>query len=301
MPSAGGTRFQRSNGDSDCAVVSLKSFGDLTIAVASLRRLTDAQAARTSLYIGPHLTQLCKVLAPSCRVEVVDTGESGVPALFDVKLLGWRAAVASAWHLRWALARIPASMPLLFDRVTWRERVLAGRHRHIALSPANNIYTAYAEQFEAMFGRQALRPAPTQAPAGRLHRIGLFPGSRIPAKSISAAVLTHLAQLCQDAGCAPTVVALDEESVEPPPGASFDRIARNFPALSHAVRSFDAVISADSLPAHLGADANLPVFVVSPVPNTYWLPPSALTHGHWGLFDRPTDLARSMQRFLSSL
>lgn len=77
-------------------------------------------------------------------------------------------------------------------------------------------------------------------------------------------------------------------------------VPRRFQAMADAVRSVDAVISADSMPAHMAEYFGSPVFVVSPVPNAYWLPLSCLTTDRWVLFNQLDEQADRLSRFLLS-
>jgi hypothetical protein len=96
------------------------------------------------------------------------------------------------------------------------------------------------------------------------------------------------------------VFVLDGEAVAENLKAPIERIPRNFRALTEAILSVCASICADSLPAHLTCYQRRPVFVASPITNTYWLPYTAFQEQYWELFNNLDATQRSLDRFLSS-
>jgi len=281
------------------AFTSVKAFGDLTITAASIRRLPKDARAQCSLLIGRHLVALCEVLAPDCRVDTLDFGEVGVPALFDLKRCGVFAGLRSAVRLQRAMAHALPDSTLVFDRVRRRERFVAGRRTAIGLPDAPNIYTAYHRFLVQAFPGVSLLPM--LAPRATGQRIGLLPVSRVTAKNIPTALVGRIARQCREHGFEPVVLLLEGEELDPLPDLPRERVPRNFAALAQAIAGVNAVISADSLPAHLAAYEERPVFVASPVPNLYWLPASTLQEGHWGLFNAQEQLGISLSRFLHTL
>ena len=63
------------------------------------------------------------------------------------------------------------------------------------------------------------------------------------------------------------------------------KVPRNFSAMANAIKKVDAVISADSMPAHMAEYFGVPVFVITPEPNRYWLPVSAFNNNFWCCFN----------------
>src|SRR3546814_823984 len=62
-------------------------------------------------------------------------------------------------------------------------------------------------------------------------------------------------------------------------------IPRNFGAMVGALKDVSLVISSDSMPAHMAEFLQKPVFVLSPVPNPYWLPLASFQTSAWSLFE----------------
>lgn len=266
------------------AFVSLKAFGDLVITRTSLARFGP-----TSIYppivIGHHLVALDNVLTPSGKRIVLEHGEPGIPALFDVRKSGLWRAIASGTRLRRTLGELslPVDVKLVFDRLGYREKYIAGSHSILSLSGRNpNIYLDY---------EQLLKPNDrihhnAEAIAAQIRTVGIFPGSRIFAKQLTEPLVATLLRRVEALGFHPILFLLDGEQRDlEVSGLPYRHIARNFGAMINAVSSVDAVISADSLPAHLAEYLERPVFVVSPVQNQYWLPHTSFLLQRWVLFD----------------
>ena len=285
------------------AFVEVKAFGDLTITAASLRRLPADCLARSMLVIGSHLADLCRVLAPPCKVEVIETGCTGVPALFDLKKSGLRRAAVSAFHLRRAVSGSAPGRRLVFECLRRRERFVAGRRDAIAVPGAANIYQAYQSFLESAFCDVSLAPieGTSRVQAELPRRVGLFPLSRVATKNCPPPLVAEIARHCLQRGFEPVIVLLEGEDFEAPSGIELVRIPRRFDALATEIARLGAVISTDSLPAHLAGYAGRPVFVVSPVPNEYWFPASVFAHRNWALFSAPDALDERLDSFLSDL
>jgi hypothetical protein len=256
-------------------LMSLKAFGDLVIARTSLA----SGPPGVRMAIAEHLLELNNALRPGPPPHIVAHGEHGVPALFDLRRRGVVRGLLSAGRLRQAVRRagIADDATLVFDRVGTRELFIAGGRRTRALPAQENVYHAYAELLGGKHG--------VAAPiSGGWRTAGIFPSSRVAAKNLPIAVVARLLDQCREAGLLPQVFLLDGERSELElafPNATI--VPRCFEAMAEAVRSAGAVISADSLPAHLAEHWQCPVFVVSPVDNRYWMPLSSYEHDRWAL------------------
>lgn len=262
-------------------LMSLKAFGDLVIARTSLA----AAPAGTGLAIAHHLLELNEALRPGPAPQIVKHDERGVPAVFDLRRRGLWRGILSAAGLRQAVRRsgIAATDTLVFDQIGPRERFISRGQSIRALPKRPNVYLAYAELLN---GKHDIVPRIGNG----LQTVGIFPSSRIAAKNLPVAAVVRLAERCRDAGILPRVFLLAGE--RPELEAAFTDatiVPRRFAAMAEAVRDAGAIISADSLPAHLAEHWQRPVFVVSPVDNRYWLPLSAYEHDRWTLFERIND------------
>ena len=256
-------------------IVATKSFGDLVIALTALTTMPAAPVAR--LLLGDHLVPLAETLSVPIPTVVIAHGEAGVPAIYDVRRCGARAALRSAWHLRW-LFRAARPEALLFDRVGMRERWLSGGARAHALPAAENIYLAYAEAF----GGVTASP-PAFNPINDV--VGIFPGSRLASKNLPEMVVRSAIDTVAGAGLSPHLLLLEGERPDLERSSMpHEIVPRSFAAMKAAVAACGLVVSADSMPAHIAENQNIPVFVLSPVDNRYWLPFSAFAANHWALF-----------------
>lgn len=258
-------------------------------------------SAGASLIMGEHLIELDAVLGARASAHLICHGEDGVPALFDMKRLGlWRGA-CSAIRLRRLISELTSRRPttLVFDKIGARERFIAGSAPLDAVPHAENIYLAYCMLLG--ISRPLQRPTfpfPLTAPA----RVGIFPGSRIAAKALPADVIGSLLDVCRQRAAYPIVHALEGEQLNLFTGvAETRRLPRRFGAVAEAIRGVDAVISADSMPAHMAEYFGRPVFVVSPVVNQYWLPLSCLAEQRWSLFAGVNTAPDALRRFLTLL
>jgi hypothetical protein len=280
------------------AVASAKSFGDFVVAHSVLRRIEDTARRRVRLVALSHLEGLNAILPKEVRVTLLDSGESRVPAIFDVKKCGALAAVRSALSLRRRFEGIERhdDEVLTFDRLGVRERFIAGRWPVSGpRARCGNIYETYAR----FFSDRAIAVAPAAHPGiGGARSIGIFPESRLVEKRLNASALSLMLDRIASAGLTAQIFILDGD------GATYvsracTRIPRDFQSLANAIRTVDAIISADSLPAHLGEYFGRPVFVACRTPNEYWLPPACFAHRRWDMFGDESRLAFSLDKFLA--
>ena len=282
------------------ALLQFKAFGDLVIAAASLRSLPAMELSRCRLVIGPYLKDLAQTLAPGCEVEVLNTADITVPAAFDVKRLGIVKGIASLLTLRAAVARAAPDATLVMERLGIRERFIVGRHLHREIPCADNVYLGY-EAFIAQTFAPLNSPAqPLSLAVVRQRRVLICPISRVGFKNLPPHLVIELARVCEEAGLEVEILLLEGELFEYPNAPRKRVIPCRFSALSASLSECAAVISADSLPAHLAEYCGTPTFVVSPIENCYWFPKRVFQGDHWGLFSDKAHNPR-LRRFLSTL
>lgn len=271
------------------SVVSIKSYGDVVIACHVLRQIVTASPCfdRLEMVAGEHLHDLLRALRFPLNFRTLDVGAE-VPAAFDIRKCGYRAAFASLLKLKRRLRCLPAESTLLFDRLGWRERFAGSSHRCIGLQRAGNIYVAYRktlEQFGYALESTGPRAAPTESTPRRFGVVRIFPSSRLQEKWIPDAVVARISNDLRASNLRCEVIALTGER---PGGLPQRTIPRTFGSLIGAIAACDLVVTADSLPGHLAEYLGIPVFVVSPRPNEYWLPLSSSITNGWCLFEDRT-------------
>jgi hypothetical protein len=273
------------------------SFGDFVIAHSALNRIEDQAKARARLIACSHLIDLNGILPIGVRVTLVESGEDRVPAVFDVRKCGALAAVQSAFSLRSRFQKIEREKNevLAFHALGVRERFIAGRWPVIApRTRRRNIYETYY-QFLADQGIRTLVAPPLHA--GTARTVGIFPESRLVEKRLSAPTLSIIFAQAERAGLEAKLFVLDGDRARYQEHSAVVNISRNFASLADAIRSVDSVISADSLPAHLGEYFARPVFVALSRPNEYWLPHGCFTQKRWGIFNQ-AGFSASLDSFL---
>jgi hypothetical protein len=204
-----------------------------------------------------------------------------VPAAFDARRRGLWAACRSLAALRLAVhSATPANRQLVFDRLGMREQFIGGGRLRIALPlEAPNIYLGYEAHFLA-----GAPPAPRLEVPGGARRALIVAASRVPRKVLPSEVIAQVHQQLAAQGVMAQVLLLEGEQIEVPRSVEVVRVQRQFSTLMSSLRETDIVVSADSLPAHIGEHLGKPTFVISPAPNPYWLPRAAFLHGGHGVF-----------------
>lgn len=283
------------------ALVSLRAFGDLVIARWALRRLSE-EGIGAVLLIGAHLVELNSALGCFNPLHVIAHRGDGVPALFDLKKSGWTSALRSAIELRRSIGRLnlPGPAFLLFDRLGPRERFLAGRAPHAELQRGcDNIYLAYEKTLGFSDDAAVDSPAMAHQPIDGAGHVGIFPGSRISAKRMPPSLVEALFMRCLSLGKACKVIVLEGETCDLNPARlHIEIVPRSFAAMVDAVRGAASIVSADSMPAHMAEYFGVPVFVLSPVPNLYWLPKSCFSMSLWSLFSDPFSASDRLANFV---
>lgn len=266
-------------------IITLKAFGDFMIAYSSLLRANSVlPSADIQLLAGEHVRPLGLALGvPETQVHYIGGSSlTDVPAAFNVR----RCGLWTAWYSLAELRRLvhcaqPSKRQLLFDRLGLREQFIGGRRPCLALpKDAPNIYLAYDAHF---LPEDA--PSTRRQVCGGARRALIVPASRVSQKVLPCQVIARVQQQLADKGLEAKVLLLEGEQVEVPKSVELIRVPRQFAALICSLRETDLIISADSLPAHIGDHLGKPTFVISPAPNPYWLPRAAFLQGGHGVFN----------------
>jgi hypothetical protein len=282
------------------AIANFKSFGDFVIAHSILHRVEKRAKERIRLISSSHVRDLNAILPADVCVTLMNSGEGRVPALYDVRKRGTWAATRSALSLRREFRSIgrAADEALAFDVIGVRERFIAADWPLLGPPKVSaNIYETYVQ----FLGERQIATvaAPPPARGGIARSVGIFPESRHIAKRLTDQVLSVIYERVARTGMDARLFILDGDLA---PGRGYpgvQNIPRDFQSLASAISSVDCVISADSLPGHLAEYLGRRVFIVSPLPNEYWLPQGCFASRHWGVFADPTGLASSLDTFLA--
>jgi hypothetical protein len=281
------------------AVVTAKSFGDFVIAHAALHSVEADIRDRVRLIACSHVRDLGAILPGDVRVTFLALREDRVPAIFDIRKRGIPRALGSALWLRRALRRLPreSGETLAFEGLGIRERLIAGHWPVVAMRHSSNIYETYAR---FLTGRDIPnRDVKVPRGNGPARSVGIFPESRLAAKVLNATTLSSIVEEAARAGLEARLFVLDGDRAATSGSVEVIRIARNFQSLAQAIMSVDCMVSADSLPAHLGEYLAKPVFVAAAYKNEYWLPGGCYVDGRWGLFPDVEAFRMSLGTFLA--
>lgn len=260
--------------------VTLKAFGDFVIAYNCLQGRIDSSAH----YIGEHLQELARAVDINWLPRILEHGEQSIPAAFDIRKQGLTAAAQSIIGLRRAIEKIPSGSLLVFDRLTTRAKIIANGRAATCLPAEPNIYLAYDAFLEA-HGKLVSIPATPNTGRSGDGKIRIFAGSRIDAKKIPLALCHSLVRELKRRYEIVEIVALVGEypALE---ASNLPKLIlpRGFDRMINVVGESRAIISADSLSAHLAELKGFTPVVVSPVVNSYWLPRSSFQKASWSLF-----------------
>ena len=194
---------------------------------------------------------------------------------------------------------LPENTLLIFDRKGIRE-TFWHPITHPVLSPRLSIYTLLTRNCSTQDSGDF--SCTSFLRNSSIKSVGIFPGSRVPSKTVPKNLIESVVHECLSLGLTPTVFVLDGESqdLESVSLSSLSIVPRCFDSMKDAVCSMDAVISADSMPAHMAEYYGRPVFVLTPVRNDYWLPLSCFNTGRWMLFNEFTSVSSKLKVFLST-
>lgn len=279
------------------SLVLLKSFGDFVIAMRALRSTTSLGHRAPNVIAGNHLRPLAAALGVTSPIQYIgDKASPDVPAAFDVGRRGKMAALLSLIELRRQMAALRNAESLIFDRIEWRARIIAGKLSVIELPNCANIYTAYSCFFQSPHDNAS---ALTRQTIPAFKTAVIVPSSRISRKAIPPHVIGAAISVLTQHGISAKVLVLEGEESAVPERIPKKIVPRTFSALIDAVRGADIVISADSVAAHLAEYYGLPTFVLTPQFNCYWLPPHAFKDDASATFGDLSPLSSWLQNFVT--
>jgi len=264
-------------------IVTLKAYGDFLIACSAARVMeANVSVHPISIIASTHVCPLADALSiPDDRVTyITDQVSYDVPAVFDIRKQGIFSALRSLRGIIHQINLLHYDMELVFDSLGWRQRLIGlGRKIHGLPRKAKNIYLDYDCFFEST--GVLVRSEKLPSVVG-INRAIIIPGARMSFRVIPGSTISKIYRELETRGIQVKVILLEGDKIDLPLDMAVEVVPRNFSSLVSSLRDSNFIISADSLPAHLGAFINIPVFVFTPVPDwtSYWLPkPTFLTNG----------------------
>lgn len=258
------------------------AFGDFIIDCNFMRHA----GPNTGILAASYLEPLARALDYPGRLRFFDMPASDVPpSIWNARRAGLRPMLRSTLALNRSIraALRPGDTLTVPTRdIRWKA-ICWPRRIDFTREPGENLYAAYGAKLGIDPASQ-LTPLPRK-PASVL----ILPESRQLVRNLSDETVARIVAVNREAGVASRIVR-----VRPPESSA--PLAENevplwgLPSLVDAVKSAEAVVSADSLPAHLASYFMRPTFVFTPVPKASWpqLPTSVLLPGTW---NDTTDMA----------
>jgi hypothetical protein len=251
------------------------AFGDFIIDCNFMRRAGPDTGILAASYLEP----LARALEyPGC-VRFFDMPDTDVPpSIWNARrakltpLL--RSTLKLSRSIRSAL-RPGDSLTVPTRDVRW-SAICWPRRIGFIREPGENLYTAYSSKL-------GINPTTLLTPlASRPASVLILPESRQAVRNLTQETVDRIVAVNRIAGVTSRIVRIRSPESAVPLMAN-EVALWGLPALIDAVRSAEAIVSADSLPAHLAAYFMKPTFVFTPVPKASWpqLPTSVLLPGAW--------------------
>lgn len=280
--------------------LSLRALGDAVICVSHLMKLPLELKKNLQFIVGAHAEELVTQLAPDFPVRFLGKKVNEPLPFYYLRSKNPAAVFKSYLYLRRELGRCKSKTTFVFDQITLREWMLTYPKPRIGIinslnSNNKNRYVAYQEFLKSEF---ELSPV-YLTPSGSGKTVLIFPHGRYSFRDIPVPILNKVVEIIQSLGLNPLVYTL--KGSRDLVGTTLDYSPRDpsFKLLSMAISSCKAVISADSLPVHLSAHFNRPVYVLTPYKETLnWLPIQSLTKNYWSLYTERQAIGMKIHRFL---
>lgn len=251
------------------------AFGDFVIDC----NFMQYAGSNDSLLAASYLKPLADALGFQGRIEFFNMPSNDIPpTVFGARKGRFSGILRSSYLLRKGILgsvgkndtlHVPVE-DLRWQAICWPHSVNAVRTKK------ENIYNAYCD-------RLGVEPSSLVAVNSRKpSSILIFPDSRQAIRKIPDSTVSMLIAANDKLGLSTVVVKIR------PPGQQASCVANEISiwglaALIELIKNADAIVSADSLPAHIAAYFMRPIFVITPVPKASWpqLPPSVLIPGFW--------------------
>jgi hypothetical protein len=257
--------------------LSTLAFGDFIIDCNFMRNAGPGHRLLAASYLRP----LAEAITYKGPLRYFDMPSEDVPpSAFNARRASLKAIARSLWRIGKGVVSTTSQADKIIvphSDIRWR---IACTTRHIVAlrQPKENIYLAYCLRFglspQDLIVQMPLRP----------REVMVFPDSRQPAKQIPEPTIRALIDINATHGVR-TLIA----RVRPPDAGCVDQPGEisiwGLPALVHALRQAEVIVSADSLPGHLAEYLKIPVFIFSPKANESLMPLSVLLRQRWGRFE----------------
>jgi ADP-heptose:LPS heptosyltransferase len=266
--------------------VSLKAYGDLVITKYFMNKIHKPHDFNIDHIISSHLSELYKYLNSDnlSSYLTLDAGSS-IPGIYNFKKTKALDIFTGIIRLRASFSNLSlqSSDIIIFDRISFREKLLNLNCKISQLPLTDNIYLSYHKFFYDNFN--IIFNDSMEKKKQLIRNISIFPSSRVFKKQIPGNVINRTLDIIRSAGFKSTVYFVRGDVIPTGIKSDITLLDSSFSILGDAIKGSDIVISADSLPAHLAEFNSIPTFVLSFKDNHYWLPLSSFLGGFCSNFD----------------
>lgn len=255
----------------------LRSYGDFVIALSACCYKQPERQVR--LIASAHLKPLYLAIEAMelelrlPKIDFVDVGiQHGLLACFTNRYFFSSATIHELKKIRQFVKTIPGEEALFLEQKSrfMLMQCLTGRHFSVVHDGVKNIYAAYDLFFDVKMAARPHRNEDIPATGS----VFIFPGSRKKSKCLPVEWVKQLSDQYLAKGMDVQIAGLAHEIAE---YSGTRKVIADFAELCKTVVAADAVISSDSLPAHLAFLFRKPLEVhYTKAVNHSWLPPGAV-------------------------
>ena len=259
--------------------LNLLSFGDNLISLSLLAKLRKKSGVTI---VGTALTERIAALVPHLDIPIIVVSDH-VPAFYDLRKRGPRAAAVEMLDLRRAITRLSrADDGFVFEKGGWRRHLLVGGTGRRSWSPAQrrNVYEDRRDVLNTVFDEAiALENAPRLSHAPRT--VTINPASRVEAKALSPRTLSSIVTYFRRRSIDVRLLDPDRKHGALQHAVSEYHTDTTLVQAAALVESCDLYVGADSLFVHVAYQRRKPVLVLYNEPILYFAPPGVAEHGSY--------------------
>jgi len=272
------------------AFFQMQGFGDLVILANVLKKNTITNK-KINIIMGSYLLDLFAELDLEVKFVSLKLEGKDIPPLFNLKNKGLLKGFYNALQIKNLLLESyrKENFSIIFDEGTLnlgglREKFISSSIPKIMMEKKDNIYLTYINFLKSFDNFNAYNQKKIKLKKDNI--LAIFPTSRQKEKCIPENILETIIKKSIKNGFKPKIFNIKgEEKFQPHLSKYHIILPRNFSNIINIIKKSSALVSADSLPAHIGEYFDIPTFVLSPIDNRYWLPLSTMQQGFWSKFD----------------
>ena len=288
------------------AFFQMQGFGDLVILANILKKYAITNK-NYNIIMGSYLLELFNGLDLDIKFISLKLKGNDIPPLFNLKKKGLLKGFYNALQIKNLLLESyrKENFSIVFDEGTLnlgglREKFISSSIPTTMMKSKENIYLTYINFLKSVDNFNTYNHNNVKLKNNNM--LAIFPTSRQKAKCIPENILETIIKKSIKNGFKPKIFNIKgEEKFQPHLSKYHIILPRNFSNIIKVIKKSSALVSADSLPAHIGEYFDIPTFVLSPIENRYWLPLSTMHQGFWSEFDDFKKKVKIYEIFLERL